>query len=136
LLRSEIRRPWLTAIGVVALAVAGCGLASRYLPITNHVVLFVAACSLYLMLCAPVAAVLLIWGRRWVLAIAAVGVTVATFALKLPLYLGSAVNRIAGVDVRVMSANIYEGRPTPTSLSGRRGRRPTSWQSKSSPRER
>jgi endonuclease/exonuclease/phosphatase (EEP) superfamily protein YafD len=31
------------------------------------------------------------------------------FAVQLPLYLGSGVNRIAGVDVRVMSANIYEG---------------------------
>jgi endonuclease/exonuclease/phosphatase (EEP) superfamily protein YafD len=106
----KIRRACLTAIGVVALAVAACGLASRYLPITNHAVLFVAAASPYLMLCAPVAVILLIWGRHWVLAIGAAGLTVAAVAVQLPLYLGSDANRIAGVEVRVMSANIYEGR--------------------------
>jgi endonuclease/exonuclease/phosphatase (EEP) superfamily protein YafD len=94
----------------VALVVAGCALASRYLPITNHVVLFLTAASPYLMLCAPVSVVLLMWGRRWALAIAALGLAVAAVAVQLPLYLGSGVNRIAGVDVRVMSANIYEGR--------------------------
>jgi endonuclease/exonuclease/phosphatase (EEP) superfamily protein YafD len=93
----------------VALVVAACGLASRYLPITNHAVLFVAAASPYLMLCAPVSMILLIWGRRWILAIGAVGLTLAVVAVEIPLYLGSTANRIAGVDVRVMSANIYEG---------------------------
>ena len=58
-----------------------------YLPITDHVVFFVAAASTYLMLCAPVAVVLLTWGRRWVLAIVAVGLTVAMFDVAIPLYL-------------------------------------------------
>jgi endonuclease/exonuclease/phosphatase (EEP) superfamily protein YafD len=93
----------------VASAVAACGLASRFVPITNHELLFLAAASPYLMLCAPVSLVLLMWSRRWVLAIGAFGVTVATFAVQLPLYLGSDGNRTAGVEVRVMSANIYEG---------------------------
>lgn len=93
----------------MALAVAAGALASRYLPITNHLVLFLAAASPYFMLCAPVSVVLLMWGRRWVLAIGAVGLTVATFAVEIPLYLGSDVNRIADVEVRVMSANIREG---------------------------
>jgi hypothetical protein len=61
------------------------------------------------MLCVPVSVVLLTWGRRWVPAIGAVGLTVAMFAVEIPLYLGSDANRIAGVEVRVMSANIYEG---------------------------
>jgi endonuclease/exonuclease/phosphatase (EEP) superfamily protein YafD len=93
----------------VALAVAACALTSRYLPITNHAVLFLAAASPYLMLCAPVSMVLLMLGRRWALAIGAFGLTVAMFAVEIPLYLGSAANRTAGVEVRVMSANIYEG---------------------------
>ncbi len=102
----------------MALVVAACALASRYLSITNHVVLFLAAASPYLMLCAPVSVVLLIWGRRWVLAIGAVALTVAAFAVQLPLYLGSDANRIAGVEVRVMSANIYEGRADAHQLVG------------------
>jgi endonuclease/exonuclease/phosphatase (EEP) superfamily protein YafD len=93
----------------VALVVAACGLASRYLPITNHAVLFLAAASPSLMLCAPVSMALLIWGRRWILAIGAVGLTLALFAVQIPLYLGPTANRTASVDVRVMSANIYEG---------------------------
>ena len=107
--RFKIRRACPTAIGVVALVVAACALASRYLAITNHVVLFLAAASPYLMLCAPVSVVLLMLGRRWILAIAALGLTVAAVAVQLPLYLGSDASRTAGVEVRVMSANIYEG---------------------------
>lgn len=46
-----------TGTGLVAFAVAGLALASRYLPITNHVVLLTAALSPYLMLCGPVSVV-------------------------------------------------------------------------------
>ncbi|HYB36413.1 MAG TPA: endonuclease/exonuclease/phosphatase family protein [Mycobacterium sp.] len=105
-----------TAIGFVALAVGGCAFASRYLSITNHAAFITAALSPYLMLCAPVSAALLIWGRCWVLAIAAVGLTVAAFAVQLPLYLDSDAGRTAGVEVRLMSANIYEGMADPDHL--------------------
>jgi hypothetical protein len=57
------------------------GLAA-YLPITDHV-----AASPSLMLCVPVSVVLLTWGRRCVPAIGAVGLTVAMFAVEIPLYL-------------------------------------------------
>ena len=60
-----------TAIGFVALVVAGCAFASRYLSITNHVVFIMAALSPYLMLCAPVSAAVFVWGRHWILAFAA-----------------------------------------------------------------
>ena len=66
--------------------------------------------------CAPVSAALLIWGRRWVLAVAALGLTIAAVAVQLPLFLGSDASRTAGVDVRVISANIYEGTADPQSL--------------------
>jgi len=111
-----MRRVLQTAIGVVALVIAGCAFASRYLPITNHVTVITAALSPYLMLCAPVSAALLIWARRWVLAIAAVGLTVAAVAVQLPLYLRSDASRTAGVDIRVISANIYEGMADPDHL--------------------
>jgi endonuclease/exonuclease/phosphatase (EEP) superfamily protein YafD len=104
------------AIGFVALAVAGWAFASRYLSITNHATFITAALSPYLMLCAPVSAALLIWGRCWILAVAAVGLTVAAFAVQLPLYLDVDARRTAGVEVRLMSANIYEGMADPDRL--------------------
>jgi hypothetical protein len=78
-----------TATGLVAFAVAGLALASGFLPITNEVVLSTAAFSPYLMLCGPMSVVLLTLARRWILAIVAVGLTIATLAVQLPLYRGS-----------------------------------------------
>jgi endonuclease/exonuclease/phosphatase (EEP) superfamily protein YafD len=105
-----------TAFGLVALVVAGWAFVSRYLSITNHATFITAALSPYLMLCAPVSAALLLSGRHWIFAIAATGLTVAAFAVQLPLYLNADARRIAGVEVRVMSANIYEGRADPDQL--------------------
>jgi hypothetical protein len=83
------------AFGFVALAVAGCAFASRYLSLTNHATFITAALSPYLMLCAPVSAALLIWTRCWGLGVAAVGLTVAAFAVQLPLYLDSDARRVS-----------------------------------------
>jgi endonuclease/exonuclease/phosphatase (EEP) superfamily protein YafD len=105
-----------TTIGLVALAVAGCAFASRYWSITNHATFITAALSPYLMLCAPVSAALLVWGRHWFLAIAAAGLTVAAFAVQLPLYLFSDASPTASVEVRLMSANIYQGLADPDHL--------------------
>ena len=116
MIMSKIQRMPQTAIGFVALVVAVCAFASRYLSITNHATFITAALSPYLMLCAPVSAALLIWGRHWILAIAAVGLTVAEFAVQLPLYLHSDARRTAGVEVRLMSANLYEGMADPDHL--------------------
>lgn len=102
--------------GLVAFAVAGLALASRYLPITNHVVLLTATLSPYLMLCGPVSAVLLLLARRWILASVAIGLTVATLAVQLPLYRGSDTAATAGIGLRVMSVNIREGHADPDSL--------------------
>ena len=116
MIMSKIQRMPQTAIGFVALVVAVCAFASRYLSITNHATFITAALSPYLMLCAPVSAALLTWGRHWILAIAAVGLTVAEFAVQLPLYLHSDARRTAGVEVRLMSANLYEGMADPDHL--------------------
>jgi endonuclease/exonuclease/phosphatase (EEP) superfamily protein YafD len=107
---SKIQRMPQTAIGFVALVVAGCAFASRYVSITNHATLITAVLSPYLMLCAPVSAALLLWGRHWIPAIAAVGLTMAMLAVQLPLYRGSDAARTADVGLRVMSANLREGR--------------------------
>jgi endonuclease/exonuclease/phosphatase (EEP) superfamily protein YafD len=83
------------------------------LPITNQVVLLTAALSPYLMLCGPLSVVLLALARRWILAIVAVGLTVATLSVQLPLYRGSDAARTAGVGLRVISANLREGQADP-----------------------
>ncbi|MGA9491849.1 MAG: endonuclease/exonuclease/phosphatase family protein [Mycobacterium sp.] len=105
-----------SAIGFAALVVACCAFASRYLSITNHVTFITAALSPYLMLGAPMSAALLVWGRHWILALVAAGSTIAAFAVQLPLYLHSAEGRVAGVEVRLMSANLYEGMADPHPL--------------------
>jgi endonuclease/exonuclease/phosphatase (EEP) superfamily protein YafD len=111
-----IQRAPQTGTGLVAFAVAGLALASRYLPITNHVVLLTAALSPYLMLCGPLSVVLLTLARRWILAIVAVGLTIGTLAVQLPLYRGSDAARTAGVGLRVISANLREGQADPDYL--------------------
>ncbi|WP_082956679.1 MULTISPECIES: endonuclease/exonuclease/phosphatase family protein [unclassified Mycobacterium] len=102
-----------TAIGLVALVVAGCAFASRYLSITCHATLITAALSPYLMLCAPVSAALLLWGRRWTLAIVAVGLAMAMLAVQLPLYRGSNAAGPASLGLRVISANLRLGQADP-----------------------
>ena len=113
---SRIRRTPQTGTGLVAFTVAGLALVSRYLPITNHVVLLTAALSPYLMLCGPLSVVLLTLARRWILAVVAVGLTMATLAVQLPLYRGSDAARTAGVGLRVISANLRIGRADPSYL--------------------
>lgn len=110
---SRIQRAPQTGTGLVAFTVAGLALASRYLPITNHVVLLTTALSPYLMLCGPLSVVLLTLARRWILAIVAGGLTIATLAVQLPLYRGSDTVRTAGVGLRVISANLREGQADP-----------------------
>ena len=102
--------------GIVAFTVASLALASRYLPITNHVVLLTAAVSPYLMFCGPLSVVLLTLARRWILAIVAVGLTMTTLAVQLPLYRGSDAARTAGVGLRVISANLLDGHADPRYL--------------------
>jgi endonuclease/exonuclease/phosphatase (EEP) superfamily protein YafD len=116
MISSKIQRMPQTAIGFVALVVAGCAFASRYLVISNHVTFITAALSPYLMLCAPVSAALLLWGRHWILAIAGVGLTIAMLVVQLPFYRGSDEARTAGVGLRVMSANLRVGQADPSHL--------------------
>jgi endonuclease/exonuclease/phosphatase (EEP) superfamily protein YafD len=110
-------------VGLVAFVVAAAALTSRYLPITNHVVLLTAALSPYSTLSAALAALSLMLARRRALALVAVSLTVATLAVQLPLYRGSAATRVAGAQLRVISANLYEGRADPSALVRSAGER-------------
>ncbi len=90
------------------LAVATIALAARYLPITNRVVLGVAALAPYLMLGAPLSLIVFALQSNWFLTAAAASVTIAAVAVQLPWYVRSASE--SGVGVRVMSANLRYGR--------------------------
>lgn len=100
----------------MASAIACGALTSRYLPITNHVVLVTAALSPYLMPCAAVSAISLALARRWILAIVASGLTATTLAAEAPLYRGSDRDRTGGAELRVLSANLREGKADPGRL--------------------
>ena len=68
------------------------------------------------MLCAPVALVLLVLAGRWLLAMVALALIVATLAVEIPLYVGSNVAHTGGVVVRVITANLRTGLADPDNL--------------------
>jgi endonuclease/exonuclease/phosphatase (EEP) superfamily protein YafD len=95
------------------LAAAVVGLVARYIPVFHHVVLIAGAVSPYLMVGAPVAAVLFLLQRRWLLTTVAAVAAVAAIAVELPLFVGET-EAHSGVQVRVMTANLYLGQADPT----------------------
>ena len=105
----------MTAVGLVVTFAAGLGLVARYLPVSNHGVLVAAAFSPYLMLGAPVSAVLFMLGRHWILASMASGLAIAAVAVELPLYTHET-NRRESVSIRVMTANLYLGQADAASV--------------------
>jgi endonuclease/exonuclease/phosphatase (EEP) superfamily protein YafD len=113
---TKILRTCLTALGLIGVAIASCALASRYLPITNHVVLFTAAFSPYLMISAPISMAFLIVARRWSFAVVATCLTVTMLAVQIPLYISTDTAPIEGVAVRVVSANLRNGEAEPEYL--------------------
>lgn len=110
-----MRGVFATAVGLGALVAASVGLTVRYLPISNHVVLGVAAVSPYLLLGAPAA--LLIFGPagRWALCAIASLLTVAAAAVQLPLFISDK-HGDDSVRVRVMTANLFLGQADAKSL--------------------
>lgn len=88
----------------------------RYLPITNHVTLILAALSSFLMLGAPLSAVALALLRRWIAAIVAICLTVATIAVHLPLYVPVRHETAPYTSVRIMTANVQLGLTDPAAF--------------------
>ncbi|MCT7658662.1 endonuclease/exonuclease/phosphatase family protein [Mycobacterium deserti] len=105
-----------TALGVLAFAVAAVGLASRYLAISNEVVLVVAAASPYLTVAGLVAMVLFAVSRRWILTIAASLLCAVMLAVLLPRFVGPEKLTVPTVSVRVLSANLGMGRADPRAV--------------------
>ena len=98
-----------TIVAVAALAVAVVGLLARYVPLANHVVMFAAALSPYLMTAAVPSVVLFLLGRRWVLAMSATAVLAVGVSVELPLLTSEHPDTTAAAPVRVMTANVYFG---------------------------
>lgn len=84
---------------------AGLGFIARLVPIYTHWILFCAAFSPYLMIGAPVSAIVLLLGNRWVLGAVACALTTAAVATQLPLYI-PAQNAVNGISIRVLTANL------------------------------
>ena len=105
-----------TLLGLVALAVAFVAFAARYLPITGHPSLIVAAAAPYLAVAAPVAVLLLVLGRRWLLTVVALAVMVALLWVYVPRYLAPSGTDVAAVEVRVLTTNLGVGQADPPAL--------------------
>ncbi len=88
-----------TLLGLGALAVALAAFAGRYLPISGHPTLILAAAAPYLAAAAP-AAVLLLW----------------VYVPRYPVFGGAAPSETAAVDVRVLTANLGMGQADPTAF--------------------
>jgi endonuclease/exonuclease/phosphatase (EEP) superfamily protein YafD len=107
----------LTLLGVLAGVGAVLALVVRYLPVTNHALVIAAAGAPYLMFGAPLAALLLVGARRWILAVIAVCLTAAAVAVQLPLYVGDGTPPPAAATVRVLTANLGMGQADPSALA-------------------
>jgi endonuclease/exonuclease/phosphatase (EEP) superfamily protein YafD len=105
-----------TAAGVVALTVATAAVVVRFVPIVDRPLLVLAALAPYLMLGAPVAAVLFALLRRRFAAVLAVALTAAVVAIQAPLFVGE--QAPTGVKVRFMSANLRYGHADAAAVAG------------------
>ena len=109
------RRVASTVIGVGLLVASAGALAARYVPIPGHRTLYVVVASPYLLLGAPVAFLVLLWGRHRALAIGAGLLTAALVVLQLPWYL-PATSDSNEVAVRAMTVNMLYGQADPTAV--------------------
>ncbi|TQR77600.1 hypothetical protein D8S82_33620, partial [Mycobacterium hodleri] len=102
------RRVVAAYLGIGLLLAATAALVVRFTPIPTHGVLYLVIAAPYLMLAAPVAAVVLAWARRWVLSATAVVLTLVLVLIQLPWFRG--VTPAPGsVTVRTMTINMLYG---------------------------
>lgn len=94
---------------MLAAVAALAGLVARYLPIDNHAALILAVASPFLAFAAPIAVLLLLLGRRWVMATLAVLIAAASVFVQLPRFIGPPPAAPESTDVRVLTANLGLG---------------------------
>ncbi|MFD3038077.1 endonuclease/exonuclease/phosphatase family protein [Mycolicibacterium senegalense] len=105
-----------TLFGVVAAGAAVVGLAGRYVPLGRHGTVLLATASPYLMLAAPIAVLLLMLGRRWVLTALAVVLTLTVALIQVPQYLGPEQVTARSAPVRVFTSNLGMGLGDPAAV--------------------
>ena len=102
-------------VGAGLIVIAAAALVARYLPIPGHLTLYLVMASPYLMVAAPVALVVLLWGHRWILATVAVCLSLALVGTQVPWFLSARASPDA-IRVRVMTINMLFGRADPQSI--------------------
>lgn len=102
---------WLTFL------IAAVALIARFIPVTNHVVLILAATSPYLMIGAVISALILLLTRQWWVAAAAVILVAAAVSVELPTFIGSVGSQPNTVPIRILAANVHEGTADPQELA-------------------
>jgi endonuclease/exonuclease/phosphatase (EEP) superfamily protein YafD len=106
----------LTVIGSLAFVVAAFALIVRYLTLTRHLFVVIAAAYPFLICGAVLAMVLFAVMRRWLFTILVAVLAAAMIAVELPWYIGSTAPEANTVRVRVMSSNLLMGTAIPASL--------------------
>ncbi|WP_006247007.1 endonuclease/exonuclease/phosphatase family protein [Mycolicibacterium tusciae] len=110
-----------TAAGITLLLTASAAALARYTPIPNHLALYAVIASPYLLPTAPFAFVVLLWGRRWLLATLSACLCAALVITQLPYYIATAPNP-ASIRVGVMTLNMRFGRADPRQIVSIAGR--------------
>lgn len=105
------------AVAWAGIVVAAAAFAARFVPITNHAVLALAAFSPYLALAAGVSVgILLLLGRRRTAA-GALALAAVTLAVQVPKFAGPEAAAASGVAVRLLTVNLAEGGAEPVALA-------------------
>ncbi len=100
-----------------ALLIAAVALAARYLPVTNHAILIIAALCPYLVVGAAVAAVLFLRNRRrWSAALAGL-VLAAAVIPQAPQFVEPGHAPADSIQIRVLTANLRDGKADPESVA-------------------
>lgn len=107
----------MTLLGVAAAIGAALGVVVHYAPITHQSVVIAAVAAPYLMLGAPLGAILLLGARRWLLAAVAAALTVVAVVVQLPLYTADGDAPPSAATVRVLTANLGMGEADPVALT-------------------
>jgi endonuclease/exonuclease/phosphatase (EEP) superfamily protein YafD len=104
----------LTVVAAVCAALAVVGVAAHYYPARRAWSLGVVAATPYLMLFAPVATVLFAVAGCWPAAVGAAALTIWAVGTQTRLWIGGA--DAAGVELVVMTANLWVGRAAPDAV--------------------
>lgn len=114
---STFARTVLYLVAWLGFLVGAVALTARFVPVTGHGILIVAALAPYLMFGAAMSAALLLFARQWWAATAALLLLAASLYVQVPLFIGSGAEPVDDVPIRVVTANVHEGQADPDELA-------------------